>query len=305
MIVALAGGVGAAKLLVGLSKILKPEELTVIVNTGDDIQLHGLHVSPDLDIAMYSLAGIADETKGWGIQGDTFHCLEALNRFTGSEWFNLGDKDLATHIFRTNLLRSGATLTEATQEIACALSVKSKILPMTDDKFETRVTTKQGTIHFEEYMVKKGAKDEVLGVEFYGSDKAQPAEGVLEAIENAERVVVCPSNPVVSISTILSVKRIRQALQHAKVPKVAVSPIIAGSPVKGPADKLLRGLGYEVSAFGVAELYMDFLGTFVIDVADASEKKRIEKLGIKVELAETMMRNLDDKIRLAKAVLDA
>ena len=305
MIVALAGGVGAAKLLVGLSKILKPEELTVIVNTGDDIQLHGLHVSPDLDIAMYSLAGIADETKGWGIKGDTFHCLEALNRFTGNEWFNLGDKDLATHIFRTNLLRSGATLTEATQEIACALSVKPKILPMTDDKFETRVTTKQGTIHFEEYMVKKGAKDEVLGVEFYGSDKAQPAEGVLEAIENAERVVVCPSNPVVSISTILSVKLIRQALQHAKVPKVAVSPIIAGSPVKGPADKLLRGLGYEVSAFGVAELYMDFLGTFVIDVADASEKKRIEKLGIKVELAETMMRNLDDKIRLAKAVLDA
>jgi LPPG:FO 2-phospho-L-lactate transferase len=305
MIVALAGGVGAAKLLVGLAKILKPEELTVIVNTGDDIQLHGLHISPDLDIAMYSLAGIADETKGWGIQGDTFHCLEALNRFTGGEWFNLGDKDLATHIFRTNLLRSGATLTEATQEIACALGVKSKILPMTDEKFETRVTTGQGTMHFEEYMVKKGAKDEVLGVEFYGSDKAQPAEGVLEAIENAERVVVCPSNPVVSISTILSVKLIRQALRHVKVPKVAVSPIIAGLPVKGPADKLLRGLGREVSAFGVAELYMDFLGTFIIDVSDASEKKRIEKLGIKVKLAETMMRNLDDKIRLAKAVIDA
>ncbi len=305
MIVALAGGVGAAKLLVGLAKILKPEELTVIVNTGDDIQLNGLHISPDLDIVVYSLAGIADETKGWGIQGDTFHCLEALNRFTGSEWFNLGDKDFATHVFRTNLLRSGATLTEATLEIARALGVKPKILPMTDDKFETRVETKQGTMHFEEYMVKKGAKDEVLGVEFKGSDKAQPSEGVLEAVETADRVVVCPSNPVVSISTILSIKLIRQALRHVKVPKVAVSPIIAGLPVKGPADKLLRGLGREVSAFGVAELYMDFLETFIIDIADASEKKRIEELGIKVKMTETMMRNLDDKIRLAKAVLEA
>ncbi len=303
MIVALAGGVGAAKLLVGLAKIAKPEDLTVIVNTGDDIQLHGLHISPDLDIAMYSLAGIADGKKGWGIRGDTFHCLDAINNFTGNEWFTLGDKDLATHIFRTNLLRSGATLTEATQEIACALGVKPRILPMTDDKFETRVITKLGKMHFEEYMVKHGAKDEVLGVEFYGSDKAQPAEGVLDAIENAERIVVCPSNPIVSISTILSIKPIRQALRQAKVKRVAVSPIIAGLPVKGPADKLLRGLGHEVSAFGVAELYADFLGTFIIDVVDACEKKRIEKLGVKVKLAKTMMRNINDRIRLAKAVL--
>jgi LPPG:FO 2-phospho-L-lactate transferase len=303
VIVALAGGVGAAKLLVGLAKIVNPKDLTVIVNTGDDIQLHGLHISPDLDIATYSLAGIADELKGWGIQGDTFHCLDSLRNLTGSEWFNLGDRDLATHIFRTNLLRSGATLTEATDEIAVALGVKAKILPMTDDKFETRVTTKDGTMHFEEYMVKRGAKDEVLDVEFYGADKAEPADGVLEAIEKAERVVVCPSNPVVSIGTILSVKSIRKTLRETKAMKVAVSPIIAGFPVKGPADKLMRGLRREVSAFGVAELYADFLDRFIIDVADLGEKERIERLGVEVRATDTLMRSLDEKVRLARAVL--
>jgi LPPG:FO 2-phospho-L-lactate transferase len=304
MITALAGGVGAAKLLMGLTKVMNPENLTAIVNTGDDIQLHGLHISPDLDIAAYTLAGMVDEEKGWGIRGDTFHCLDGLRRLTGSEWFNIGDGDLATHIFRTNCLRSGATLTEVTVEITRALGVKTRILPMTDDRFETRVVTKGGTMHFEEYMVKRGAKDEVLGVELFGADKAKPAPDVVEAIEEAERVVVCPSNPVVSIGTILAVKGIRGALKRTKAQKVAVSPIIAGAPVKGPADKLLRGLGREVSAFGVAELYVDFLDTFVIDAADADEKERIERLGVEVKVTNTLMRSLEDKVRLAKVVLE-
>ena len=305
MITALAGGVGAAKLLTGLAKIVDQEELSVIVNTGDDIELHGLHISPDLDIAAYTLAEIVDEEKGWGIKDDTFYCLDVLKRYTGCEWFNLGDKDLATHIFRTNLLRQSYTLSEVTRKISAALGVKAKILPMTDDKFETRITTREGTMHFEEYMVKREAKDEVLRVEFFGSENAKPAAGVVDAVENGELVVVCPSNPVVSIGTILSVKGIRDSLKRTKARKVAVSPIISGMPVKGPADKLLRGLGRSVSAFAVAELYADFLDTFIIDVADASERQRIERLGLKVKVTRTLMRNLDDKIQLAKAVLES
>lgn len=304
MITVLAGGVGAAKLLVGMASIVGQKDLTVIVNTGDDIELHGLHVSPDVDIVAYSLAGIVDEEKGWGIKGDTFRGLDALKQFTGSEWFNLGDGDFATHIFRTDLLRQGFTLTDATQKISAALGVKANILPMTDAKFETRIATKNGTIHFEEYMVKHGAKDEVVGVEYAGAAEAKATANVLDAIENAQRIVICPSNPVVSIGTILAVKGIKEALRSAQAVTVGVSPIIAGFPVKGPADKLLRSLGHEVSAFGVAELYAEFLDTFIIDVADASEKARIEHLGMKVKLTNTLMRNLNDKISLAKVVID-
>jgi LPPG:FO 2-phospho-L-lactate transferase len=304
MITALAGGVGAAKLLVGIARVMDPKELTIIVNTGDDIQLHGLNISPDLDIVAYSLAGIVDEEKGWGIKGDTFNALDVLKKFTNNEWFNLGDKDFATHIFRTEQLKKGKTLTEVTQEICAVLKLTANILPMTDEKFETRIVTKEGTMHFEEYMVKRGAKDEVLGVEFFGAENAKPAAGVLEAIQNSEQVIVCPSNPVVSIGTILSVKGVRDVLKQTSARKVGVSPIIGGMPVKGPADKLLRGLGREVSAFGVAELYADFLDVFVIDVADASEKHRIERLGVKVKVATTLMRTLEDKVHLAKVVLN-
>jgi LPPG:FO 2-phospho-L-lactate transferase len=303
MITALAGGVGAAKLLTGLSKIVDQKELTIIGNTGDDIELHGLHISPDLDIAAYSLAGIVDEEKGWGIKGDTFHCLDSLKRFSSNEWFNLGDKDLATHIFRTAQLEEGCSLTEITKKISTALGLKATILPMTNEKFETRIETQVGTIHFEEYMVKRGAKDDVLGVEFFGSEKARPAPGVLEAIESADLLIICPSNPIVSIGTILSVKGIRHALKQATGRKVGVSPIIGGVPVKGPADKLMRGLGLEVSAFSVAELYADFLDTFIIDTADALEKTKIEELGMKVKVTNTLMKKLEDKINLAKIVL--
>jgi LPPG:FO 2-phospho-L-lactate transferase len=305
MITALAGGVGAARFLTGLVRLVSAKDLSIIVNTGDDIELFGLHISPDIDIIMYTLAGIVDEEKGWGIRGDTFHCLEALRRYNPEAWFALGDKDLATHMFRTSLLKRGIKLSEVTAEISHALRLTVTILPMTDDKFETRIITEVGSIHFQEYLVERRAQDEVLGVEFLGATTAKPAVGVVESIMEAERVIICPSNPVVSIGSILAMKEVRDALRHADAKKVAVSPIIAGAPIKGPADKLLRGLGLEVSAYSVAKLYADFIDTFVIDTADAAEKNRIEKLGIEVKITNTIMRSLEDKIRLAKAVLEA
>jgi LPPG:FO 2-phospho-L-lactate transferase len=305
MITALAGGVGAARFLTGLVKLVNPKDLSIIVNTGDDIELFGLHISPDIDIIAYTMAGIVDEEKGWGIKGDTFQCLDALRRLNHEAWFAVGDRDLATHVFRTNLMKKGRKLSEVTAEVARALGLGLVILPMTDDKFETRIVTRAGALHFQEYLVKRGAKDEVLGVEFFGADVAEPVAGVVDAIVDAERVVVCPSNPVVSIGTILAVKGVRDALKRTAARKVAVSPIVAGAPVKGPADKLLRGLGREVSAFSVAELYADFLDVFVLDVADLAEKERIEALGVEVVVVDTVMRSLEDKVRLARAVLES
>jgi LPPG:FO 2-phospho-L-lactate transferase len=304
MITVLAGGVGAARFLTGLVKLVNQKDLSIIVNTGDDIELFGLHISPDVDIITYTLAGIVDKEKGWGIREDTFHCLEALRKFNGETWFNLGDKDLATHIFRTNLLKSGVKLTEVTARVSRLLGLEVAILPMTDDKFETRVLVEEGLVHFEEYFVKRGGKDEVLGVKFLGADKAKPATGVLEAIMEAEKVIVCPSNPIVSIGTILAVNGVRDALRQTSAKKVAVSPIIAGAPVKGPADKLMQGLGLEVSAFSVAGLYSDFLNTFVLDAADYGEKGRIEKLGIAVKVTNTLMKSLEVKVELARTVLE-
>jgi LPPG:FO 2-phospho-L-lactate transferase len=303
MITALAGGVGAARFLTGLVELVNQKDLSVIVNTGDDIELFGLHISPDVDIVTYTLAGIVDEEKGWGIRGDTFHCLDALRKFNDETWFNLGDRDLATHIFRTNLLKKGVKLSEVTARVSRLLGLEVAVLPMTDDRFQTRVLIEEGLVHFEEYFVKRGGKDEVLGVEFLGGDRAKPAAGVLEAIREAEKVIVCPSNPIVSIGTILAVNGVRNALRRTDAKKVAVSPIIAGAPVKGPADKLMRGLGLEVSTFSVAELYSDFLDTFVLDVADSAEKGRIEKLGIEVEVTNTLMKSFEDKVELARIVL--
>jgi LPPG:FO 2-phospho-L-lactate transferase len=305
LITALAGGVGAARFLMGLVQLVKPEDLSVVVNTGDDIELFGLHISPDVDIVAYTLAGIVDEEKGWGIKGDTFHCLEALKKHSPDTWFNVGDKDFATHIYRTHRLKQGAVLSQVTDEVCSTLGLKVKILPMTNDRFETRIKTRDGTVHFEEYFVKRQAKDEVLGVEFVGAQTAKPSPKILEAILEAEVVVVCPSNPIVSVGTILSVDGIRDALRRTNARVVAVSPIVAGAPVKGPADKLLRGLGLEVSAYGVAKLYSDFLDTMVIDVKDASEKDRIERLGLEVKVANTVMKSLADKVALARVVLEA
>jgi len=305
LIAVLAGGVGAARLLTGLTKLVREEDFTVIANTGDDIELFGLHISPDIDIVAYTLAGIVDEEKGWGIKGDTFHCLSMLGKHGQDTWFNLGDQDLATHIYRTSRLTQGIKLSQITIEICRSLGLKIKMLPMTNDKFETHIKTSKGTIHFEEYFVKRQFRDEVLGVEFVGAENAKPAPGVLDALFEAQMVIVCPSNPIVSIGTILAVKGVRDALQRTRARVVGVSPIVGGVPIKGPADKLMRGLGIEVSAFGVAKLYSDFLDAFVIDSVDAGEKSRIEQLGIDVTLAKTVMKSLKDKVLLAKTALNA
>jgi LPPG:FO 2-phospho-L-lactate transferase len=304
MITALAGGVGAARFLTGLLKLVKQEDVSVIVNTGDDIEMFGLHISPDIDIIAYTLAGIVDEEKGWGIKGDTFRCLNKLKKLGLETWFALGDKDFATHIFRTELLRKGFTLSQVTDEICRALGLKVNILPMTNDKFETRIKIEEGSVHFEEYFVRRESQDRVLGVEFFGAANAKAAPKVIDSIIDAEVVVVCPSNPIVSIGTILSVDGVRDTLRRTSAKVVGVSPIVAGAPIKGPADKLLRGLGFDVSAFSVANLYSDFLDSFVIDTKDVGEKNRIEKLGINVKITDTLMQSLEDKVRLAKTVLE-
>jgi len=304
MITALAGGVGAARFLQGLVKVVPEENLTIIVNTGDDIELYGLHISPDIDIVMYTLSGIVDEEKGWGINGDTFHCLEALQRYGYETWFKLGDRDLAAHIHRTYLLRGGYKLSEVTARLSQALGLKVRILPMTNEKFATFVVTDKGKMHFQEYLVKRGAQDKVVSVEFEGADAANPAPGVVDSILESEAVVICPSNPIVSIGPILSVKGVREALQKTKVKVVAISPIVGGAPIKGPADKLMGGLGLEVSAYGVAAYYKDFLDVFVMDSVDSAQKTRIEAMGLKVVVTNTIMKTLQDKVELAKVVLN-
>jgi LPPG:FO 2-phospho-L-lactate transferase len=299
----LAGGVGAARFLQGLRKVVPEENITVIVNTGDDIELHGLHISPDPDIILYTLANIVDEEKGWGIKGDTFHCLETLQKLGCETWFKLGDRDLATHIYRTNLLKQGYTLTEVTKNLCRLLEVKVRILPMTDDKVETKIITDKGAMHFQEYLVKRKAQDKVVKIVYENIEKAQPSKEVIESILKTEAVLICPSNPVVSIGTILSLKGIKEALVQTKAKIAAISPIVGGAPVKGPADKLMRGLGLEVSAYSVAYLYRDFLDIFILDNKDEKEKQEIEKLGITVFVTNTLMKSLKDKMILAKKVL--
>lgn len=303
MITALAGGVGAARFLTGLTQLVKQEDLTVIVNTGDDINLFGLHISPDIDIVTYTLAGIINDQNGWGIKGDTFECLNMLKRYGETDWFNLGDRDFAASILRTNMLKNGCSLSEVSAKVSRALGLKLKILPMTNDPFSTYIQVADGEIHFEEYMVKRAGRDEVLGVKFLGADTAKPAPGVIEAIMESEKIILCPSNPIVSIGTILSIPEVRAAMRKTPARKVAVSPIVGGAPIKGPADKLLRGLGVEVSAFGVAKLYSDFLDAIVIDSVDEAQKSRIEALGVKAAAVNTLMTNLASKTALAEAVL--
>jgi LPPG:FO 2-phospho-L-lactate transferase len=304
MITVLAGGVGAARFLTGLTTLINPENLTVVVNTGDDINLFGLHISPDIDIVLYTLVGIVNDEKGWGIKDDTFNCLNMLKLFGAEDWFNLGDQDFATSILRTNMLKTGASLSQITAKISHDLGLKLKILPMTNDAVATYVQIPDGLVHFEEYMVKRAAKDPVLAVKFVGAKTAKPAEGVIDAIMNSERVLICPSNPIVSIGAILSIPGIREALRKTCAKTVAVSPIVAGAPIKGPADKLLHGLGVEVSAFGVAKLYADFLDGFIIDSKDIAEKNQIEVLGVKVVVGNTLMKDLASKRALAKMTLD-
>jgi len=302
-ITALAGGVGASKLLLGLHDVIDPRDLTVIVNTGDDLTLHGLKISPDLDIVTYTLAGIADAAKGWGYRGETFHALKRLAAFGRINWFNLGDRDLATHIHRTAMLSEGKSLSQAADAIRVALGVKSRILPMSEQDIPTMIATDEGELHFQEYLVKRRSEPVVRGIRFDGVEKARPAKEVLDAIRDADRIVICPSNPLISIGPILAVHGIRAALRARKANVVAVCPIVGGKSLKGPSDKMLAQLGHEPSTLGVAKLYSDLTGTFVIDPADKAQAASIAKLGLKVEIIPTVMTTRTQKRRLARSLL--
>ena len=302
-ITALAGGVGASKLLLGLHDVIDPRDLTVIVNTGDDLTLHGLKISPDLDIVTYTLAGIVDAAKGWGYRGETFHTLKRLAVFGRINWFNLGDRDLATHIHRTAMLAEGKSLSQAADAIRVALGVKSRILPMSDQDVPTMIATDEGEVHFQEYLVKRRAEPLVRAIRFDGADNARPAADVMEAIRSADRIVICPSNPLISIGPILAVPGIRDALCARKANVVAVCPIVGGKSLKGPSDKMLAQLGHEPSALGVAKLYADFTGTFAIDQADKAQAAGIGKLGMKVAIIPTIMTTRTQKRKLARSLL--
>ena len=302
-ITALAGGVGASKLLLGLYEEMDPRQLTIIVNTGDDIVLHGLKISPDLDIVTYTLAGVVDQKKGWGLRAETFHALKHLAAFGRPNWFNLGDRDLATHIHRTALLVEGKTLSQAAESIRKALGVKSRILPMSDDPMPTIIDSNEGPLHFQEYLVKRRTEPVVKGIRFAGAESARPAPGVLEAIREADRILICPSNPLISIGPILSVPQIRDHLRAHKQKVFAVCPIVGGKSLKGPSDKMLAQLGHQSTALGVAKLYADFTGTFVIDPADKSQSPAISALGMRVSVLPTVMKTLAQKRKLARALL--
>src|SRR5215471_9253163 len=305
MIIVLAGGVGAARFLQGLVQVVPQERLTVIVNTGDDRDFYGLHVSPDLDIVMYTLAGIVDESHGWGIRNDTFASMQQLTSYGNEDWFMLGDRDLATHIHRTNLLRQGKSLSEVTEQLRNYFGLHMRIIPMTDDAVATHIKTPMGFLHFQEYMVKRHCADEVQDVAFVGARESKPSPGVLDAIKEAEAILIAPSNPIVSIGSILAVPGIHDALHEASGMVVAVSPIVGGAPIKGPADRLMRGLGMEVSPVGVARCYRDFLDVMVIDNQDALLVSQIEDLGIPTVATNTIMRDNTTKAALAKSVIQA
>ena len=305
MIVVLAGGVGAARFLQGVVQVVPQEELTVIANTGDDREFYGLHVSPDIDIVMYTLAGLVNESQGWGIRDDTYYTMRQLTAYGHEDWFALGDRDLATHIHRTQLLHQGKTLSEVTDDLRARLGLKLRILPMSDQPVQTHVLTPAGLLHFEEYFVKRRCSDPVQDVQFVGVDTAKPAPGVLDAIKGAEAILIAPSNPIVSIGSILAVPGIHDMLHEASGMVVAVSPLVGGAPIKGPADKLMRGLHMEVSAVGVARHYRDFLDVMVIDQQDAHLLDAIEDLGIPALATDTIMRDAETKAALARTVLEA
>jgi LPPG:FO 2-phospho-L-lactate transferase len=304
-IAVLAGGVGAARFLQGLLAVRRPSDLTVISNVGDDCEWFGLHVSPDIDIVLYHLAGLADEERGFGIKGDTYNVLERIGVYGYDTWFTLGDRDLATCITRTDLLRRGRTLAEATTEIASALLVPARITPVTNDRLRTKIRTDEGTLDFQEYFVKQRTEGHARGIDFDGADSASPAPGVIEAIMDAEGVLLTPSNPLVSIAPILSVPGVRDALQKTGAKVAAVSPIVGGKALKGPADRMLRDQGIRADAVGIAGLYNDFLDVLVIDEQDQELKPEIEASGLDVVVTDTIMASMEKKAALAKTVLAA
>jgi len=302
-VVALAGGVGGAKMAQGLAGVVEPGRLTVIVNTADDVNLWGLHISPDLDTVMYTLAGIANPVTGWGVVGDSHVTLDALARYGENPWFSLGDKDFATHILRTQALARGETLTEVTTRLAQALGISVRLLPMTNDPVATRIRTGAEILDFQEYFVARKQQDVVDGVTFAGIDESRPTPGVNEAIGEADVIVFCPSNPIVSIAPILAVPGVREAIQTSDAVRIGVSPIVGGKALKGPADKMLTTLGHDASALGVARMYRDVLDIMVIDEIDAKLIQSVRELGLDVHVSQTVMGGRRDRERLAREIL--
>lgn len=305
MILALSGGTGGSKMVDGLAQIHGQDGLSVIVNTGDDADFYGLRVCPDLDICTYVLAGVVSE-RGWGYADDSFRCLEGLGTYGHDTWFGLGDRDLATHIHRTLRLTAGLPLSGVVAEIAESLGVAATLLPMTDDPVRTRITTAAGERSFQEYLIRHGAGEAIEAIRFAGVEQARPAPGVIDAIGASERIVICPSSPVVSIGTILAVPGVRPALVARRERCVAVSPIVGGRPVEGPADKFLAGAGYpECSALQMARIYADVAGTFLIDAADAGATDEIAALGMRPVVCDAVMRDRAGRARLARTALEA
>jgi LPPG:FO 2-phospho-L-lactate transferase len=303
MICVLTGGTGGAKFVDGLQQVVPPEEITLIVNTGDDLLWWGLYVSPDIDSITYVLSGLLSGERGWGVKGDTFLCLQAMGQLGEPTWFHTGDRDLAVHLLRSRLLAEGKTLSEATSTISGKLGVKARILPMSNSRVETRVDTPSGELSFEEYFVQRWYQDPVKSVRFAGASDAEPAPGVIEAIVSADAVLIAPSNPISSIGPILSVPGIREALCSARGTIAAVSPIVGNAPVAGPAGILMTAQGLPCSIAGVAQAYEDFLDLLICDTRDSQAAETLRGRGLRVQCTQTIMRSIEDKAGLARAVL--
>ncbi|MGA2903493.1 MAG: 2-phospho-L-lactate transferase [Candidatus Korobacteraceae bacterium] len=334
MIVVFTGGTGGSKLVQGLQRVVAPQELTVIVNTGDDLEWWGLHISPDVDSVLYGLAGLLSKDRGWGVEGDSFRCLERMKQLKQPSWFALGDLDLATHLTRTALLRAGKTLSEATAELATKFGIRARVLPMSDDRVSTMLDTAKGALTFQKYFVRERHQVEVQAVRFEGAERARPAPGVIESIEGAEAIIFAPSNPVSSIGPILAVPGVRDALRRTTAPIIAVSPIVGGAAVSGPAGALMKMMGWPSTIAGVAQAYEDFLDVLVADNADdlvvsnrqsaiSGQQSAITQIAVRRQTdsrstihdprpipvrtvyTDTIMRSIDDKRELAAFVLDA
>jgi LPPG:FO 2-phospho-L-lactate transferase len=305
MYTVVAGGVGASRFLQGLVRAVDPALVTVVSNTGDDVEMFGLHVSPDTDIVIYALAGAVNPETGWGLAGDTFHVVDQLQRFGYPRWFNLGDRDLAMAIHRTRLLREGIPMHEVVADLVAAWGLRCTILPMSNEPIRTEIEGPDGVLPFQEYMVRLRTDVEVRGVRFRGAESARPAPGVVEAIRAAKTLILAPSNPFVSIGPVLAVPGIREALAATAATRIAISPIIAGQVVKGPAAQMLRSLGHEVSAVGVAACYRGLVDIMVIDEQDRDLAPRVEALGMRCVVTDTIMADDERKVRLARTVVEA
>jgi len=303
MISVLTGGTGGAKFVDGLRQVMPAEDITLVVNTGDDLMWWGLYVSPDIDSITYVLSGLLSRERGWGVKGDTFLCLQAMGQLGEPTWFHTSDRDLAIHLLRSRLLAEGKTLSEATTIISQKLGVRTRVLPMTNSRVETRVDTPIGELSFEEYFVQRWYQDPVKSVRFAGASDAEPAPGVIDAITNADAILIAPSNPITSIGPILAVPGIHDALLRARGKIVAVSPIVGSAPVAGPAGILMEAQGFPCSIAGVAKAYADFLDILICDARDARSAETLRQTGLRVHCTQTIMRSADDKAALAREAL--